>query len=82
MRDERVCVCGGGPEYRQRGGKKTTARYVTGREHRDKLIIDRQEQRKCASGGGVGAKKEEEEEEKEEVNCLISKTHPGPVKTF
>lgn len=42
---------GGGPEYRQKGKKKTTARYVTGREHRDKLITDRQEQRKCASGG-------------------------------
>lgn len=41
-----------GREYRQKGkNKKTIARYVTGREHRDKLITDRQEQRKCASGG-------------------------------
>lgn len=28
------------------------------------------------------SEKEEEEEEEEEVNCLISKTHPGPVTAF
>lgn len=57
---------GKGPEYRQRGWKKKkpTARYVTGREHRDKLIIDRQEQRKCASGGAVGVKRKRRKRKK------------------